>query len=305
MANNSFTLIVVPEASSRLHKLRLRLPGLYALAAMALVALLLLAGLGVSYTRMALRSAAYDELRAENQALRVANKNLEVATRQLNSRIRGLEDLSNRIHRLMAEDTWNNRLGLVGDGGVGGTLEDYPTSVMLANLDIQDNIDFAWSRAAELEGDLRFAEELAERRADQLLLTPSLWPVSGPIRSSYGRRRDPFTGESAMHRGLDIGALYGAEIRAPANARVVLAQRQAAYGNLVVLDHGDGLTTRYGHMARFNVQKGDQVQKGDIIGFVGNTGRSTGPHLHYEVRLNDRTLNPRNYLPVSPPSLAD
>jgi hypothetical protein len=311
MKKNSLTLIIVPEASARLHKLRLRLPGLYALLAIALIATLVLAGLGVSYTRMALETASYDALVAENHSLRLANKNLEVATRQLNTKIRGLEDLSNRIHQLMEEDTWNNRLGLVGEGGIGGADEDYSTSqiamatMMEANLGLQDNIDLVWTQATELETDLRFVEEVAERRADQLMLTPSLWPVAGPIRSSYGRRRDPFTGASEMHRGLDIGALYGTEIRAPANGTVVLAQRQSTYGNLIVIDHGGGITTRYGHMAGFNAAKGDQVEKGQVIGFVGSTGRSTGPHLHYEVRLDDRTLNPRNYLPVEAPSLAD
>jgi len=314
MTKNSFTLIIVPEASSRLHKLRLRLPGLYAFSAIVLIVGLVIAGLAVSYTRMALQTASFDRLVEENQALRVANKNLEVATRQLNTKIRGLEDLSNRIHQLMEDDTWNNRLGLVGEGGIGGATEDYPTAIMQMagmtdvaspRLDLQDNIDMVWTQAALLESDLRFVEEVAERRADQLLLTPSLWPVSGPIRSSYGRRRDPFTGETETHRGIDIGALYGTEVHAPANAVVILAQRQSSYGNLIVLDHGDGITTRYGHLAKFNVQKGDTVEKGDVIGFVGSTGRSTGPHLHYEVRLNDRTLNPRNYLPVDPPSLAD
>jgi murein DD-endopeptidase MepM/ murein hydrolase activator NlpD len=176
---------------------------------------------------------------------------------------------------------------------------------MLADLDLQQNIALVWNQAADLESQLRFVENVAERRADQLLLTPSLWPVAGPIRSSYGRRQDPFTGTTETHRGIDIGALYGAEIRAPANATVLVARRESTYGNLIVLDHGDGITTRYAHLAQFNVQKGTVVGKGDVIGFVGSTGRSTGPHLHYEVRLDDRTLNPRNYLPVGSPSLAD
>lgn len=308
MKKNALTLIIVPEASSRLHKLRLQLPGLYALGSIALVVVLLLAGLGITYTRMALQTASYGALVTENQALRVANKNLEVATRQLNTKIRGLEDISNQIYQLMEDDTWNNRLGLVSEveGGIGGALEDYPTSVMLDSLDVQDNIDLVWNQAAGLETDLRFVQEVAERRADQLMLTPSLWPVTGPIRSSYGRRADPFTGATEMHRGIDIGAGYETPVHAPANGTVLAAGRESTYGNLIVLDHGQGITTRYGHLARFNVKKGDVIQKGDVIGFVGSTGRSTGPHLHYEVRRDDRTLNPRNYLPVDPPSsLAD
>jgi murein DD-endopeptidase MepM/ murein hydrolase activator NlpD len=104
-----------------------------------------------------------------------------------------------------------------------------------------------------------------------------------------------------MHRGLDIGALYGSAVRAPANGKVLFATRQAAYGNLIVLDHGGGVSTRYGHLSRFVVKAGERVRQGDLIGYVGSTGRSTGPHLHYEVRLDERTVNPRNYLPISRP----
>ena len=305
MRKNAFTLIIVPDASSQLHKLRLRIPGLYVLAAGTFVLALIVSALGMHYTRMALKTADYDTIQSEIETLRVENKNLEVAARQLNTKIRELEDRSERIEEIMLSDTWNQRLGLVASG-IGGSVEDYPTASIIQGLNVRDNIQLARGHTADLDDQLHLVEQLVEHRADKLLLTPSIWPVSGPIRSSYGRRRDPFTGESENHLGLDIGALYGTAVSAPANGRVRYAQRRSAYGNLIVIDHGGGITTRYGHLSEFAVQIGDQIQKGDVIGYVGSTGRSTGPHLHYEVRLNDRPTNPRNYLP--PPntsSIAD
>ena len=305
MAKNFYTLIIVPNASSGLHKLRIPLSALYTVSLVLLVAFFAAVGLGFNYARMALETSEYNQLRQENTELKVANKNLEVATRQLNTKIEGLEDLSDRIQEMLQTDTWTQRFGLLDRRGVGGTLEDYPTAAMIARLNVRDNIGIVRDRTLDLEVQLGFVEQIAQLRAEQLLLTPSMWPVSGPIRSSYGRRRDPFTGQMEMHRGLDIGALYGTRVRAPADGRVLFAHRESAYGNLVVVKHDGGITTRFGHLSRFEVQAGDRLEKGDVIGYVGSSGRSTGSHLHYEVRLNERPINPRNYLPVSSRSLAD
>ena len=305
MAKDSYTLIIVPNASSGLHKVRISLPLLYGIGLTLLLGFFAAVALGFSYAQMALMTADYYELHSENTTLKVENRNLEVATRQLNTKIAGLEELSNKIQDMMLTDTWNQRFGLLDEGGIGGSPDNDPIAAMLASLDVRDHIDNARDRTVDLEGELRFVERIAETRAGKLLSTPSMWPVRGPIRSTYGRRRDPFSGQAEIHRALDIGALYGTVIRAPANGRVVIAHRQANYGNLIVMDHGGGITTRFGHLSRFEVAAGSRVQKGDVIGYVGNSGRSTGPHLHYEVRLNDRPLNPVNYLPVSNSSMAD
>ena len=305
MSKNSYTLIIVPNASSGLHKIHVPLWALYSVSILGLAIFFSAVGLGFNYARMALRTSDYDKMVAENTQLRVDNKNLEVSTRQLNTKIERLDDLTLQIQNMMQTDTWNQRLGLLESVGLGGTVGEVPTETMIASLNIRDSIILARDRTLELEGQLRFVESLAQRRKGQLDITPSLWPVAGPIRSGYGRRRDPFTGESEMHQGLDIGALYGTAIRAPANGRIVFAARQSAYGNLIVVDHGNGITTRYGHLSRFEARVGDQLRKGDLIGYVGSSGRSTGPHLHYEVRLNERTVTPRNYLPVNSSRTAD
>ena len=161
------------------------------------------------------------------------------------------------------------------------------------------DVEFLKGRTTELESQLKLLEQVAVRRASILRFTPTIWPVRGMITSHYGNRLDPFNGDSEMHFGLDIAALYGSLVHAPADGIVIYAQRKSAYGNLIILDHGNGLTTRYGHLSRFNVQVGQTIRRNDMIGFVGTSGRSTAPHLHYEVRMNDRPINPRTYLPKS------
>ena len=125
---------------------------------------------------------------------------------------------------------------------------------------------------------------------------PNIWPVEGPITAAFGERIDPFNGEGAFHSGIDIGAAIGQPVIAPADATVVFADFMGGYGRAVILDHGHGITTRYGHMKSLAVFAGEHVHRGDTIGYVGDTGRSTGPHLHYEVRINDIPVNPHKYL---------
>ena len=120
------------------------------------------------------------------------------------------------------------------------------------------------------------------------------------LTSSYGFRRDPFTGESAMHSGLDFRGPTGAPIYAAANGRVSYVGQKSGYGNVVEISHGNGMITRYAHMSKFHSRVGQEVAAGDVIGAIGSTGRSTGPHLHFEVRINDRAVNPRPFLEAAP-----
>jgi murein DD-endopeptidase MepM/ murein hydrolase activator NlpD len=129
------------------------------------------------------------------------------------------------------------------------------------------------------------------------LTLPTLYPVDVPYRSSsYGWRHDPILGIRAFHSGLDFSAAQGEPIRATADGRVKTVGRGPNYGKYVVIDHGDRLETRYAHASKILVSEGDLVQREDVIALVGNTGRSTGPHLHYEIRYNNRSLDPRQYL---------
>jgi len=125
---------------------------------------------------------------------------------------------------------------------------------------------------------------------------PNLWPVEGQISASFGERIDPFNGEGAFHSGVDITALVGTPVIAPADGAITYADYLGGYGRAIMVDHGHGITTRFGHLSNFAVAAGQYVHRGDTIGYVGSSGRSTGPHLHYEVRINDVPVNPYKYL---------
>jgi len=131
---------------------------------------------------------------------------------------------------------------------------------------------------------------------DSLLSTPSIWPVRGFVTSGFGRRRAPLAGSTAMHTGLDISNRVGTPVRAPARGAVTFAAADGAYGISITVDHGNGMATRYAHLNKALVKVGDYVQRGDVIGELGNTGRSTGPHLHYEVLLNGTPVDPMRYI---------
>ena len=142
---------------------------------------------------------------------------------------------------------------------------------------------------------VRYAVARREALADA---TPSIWPARGWLSASYGYRRDPFTGQRAFHSALDISTREGQPIYATAAGRVASASRSGAYGNLVVIEHGFRLTTRYGHLLKFAVRSGDTVRRGDVVGYVGETGRATGTHVHYEVWADGRPMNPMQLLPA-------
>jgi murein DD-endopeptidase MepM/ murein hydrolase activator NlpD len=131
-----------------------------------------------------------------------------------------------------------------------------------------------------------------------------MWAHLGKINNEFGYRRNPFGGRGyEFHAGMDIDGNQGDMVAAPGNGTIIKADWEGGYGNLIEIDHGNGLTTRYGHLSRVGVQIGDTVKRGQIIGLIGSTGRSTGPHLHYEVRINNKPINPRRFLPPDLPEV--
>lgn len=160
------------------------------------------------------------------------------------------------------------------------------------------------NQGGELAGDLgsteeigSFYEEYLKRMIRLVGFTPMGYPHKGRISSNFGHRSNPFTGESIeRHKGLDIKGNHGEIVKTTANGKVKFANRKGGYGNVVIVDHGNGFETYYGHLSKISVKQGQKVAAGDIIGKIGSTGRSTGPHLHYEVHRNGKILNPKSYL---------
>lgn len=289
MARRFYTCIIVPDASQRLHKLKIPVPMLYVLSAIGAVSFFVVVALAFNYVAMASRVADYGRLEAENAKLRVDTKQLQASTSRLNLKISALEDQTQKITQIFETDLVFRRLGKLPIAG--GSRENVSTADLVGNSP-QDSVDSLQARMRDLENQL----SLLDKRSEMIRSMPTIWPLQGRIGSHYGRRFDPFTGAPEVHAGMDIVAPMGSPIKAPADGKVIFAQRRGDYGNLIVLQHEYGLTTRYGHLSKYNVRSGQAVRRGDVIGWVGLTGRTTAPHLHYEVRLYDRPENPSKYL---------
>lgn len=162
--------------------------------------------------------------------------------------------------------------------------------------DILKTAEQVSEEAKGVEKALRFVESHINEQKAKLASTPALWPTRGYITDAFGMRTHPITGKRHFHNGLDIATQYGNKVYAPADGFVLVTEYTHILGNLIHIDHSFGFATRYGHLSSFAVKEGDRVKRGQVIGYVGNTGRSTAPHLHYEVIYMGKNQNPMNYI---------
>jgi len=161
---------------------------------------------------------------------------------------------------------------------------------------LAQKLDKLSAEATRQEQSLQELQAYFQDQKSLLASVPSIWPTRGWVTSDFGSRLDPYTSERVMHAGLDIAGPHGKEIVSPSDGTVVFAGLEGGYGNVLVIDHGYGIKTRYGHLSFIKVKSGERIKRGDIVANMGNTGRSTGPHLHYEVRVNGIAQNPRKFI---------
>lgn len=241
-------------------------------------------------------------LYATASALEIENANYRVATEALSGQIQGLQAAISELGAKAALDpalqsAMDKLPAVVKNRAMGGaTTQPAPRGALPALQSPENTFGLLREVLQGLESRLSLVRSDVERRSALAAATPSIWPAHGWLSSRVGSRQDPITGESDYHEGLDISADRGTPVYATADGLVKTAGREGGYGNLVVLEHEYGLETRYGHLSRFLVREGASVKRGEIIGLVGSTGRSTGFHLHYEVRVNGRLLNPLQLL---------
>ena len=252
------------------------------------------------------------QLRESHAALEIENANYREATRALAGQIESLQtaisDLSSRSELDPNLAKAMSRLpALVKSRAMGGTItdprkdQDLSYARTLSALAVpEDTFGLLRTLLEGLEDRLNALSRNVERRNALANATPSMWPAYGWLSSGMGLRRDPVTGSPDYHNGLDIAGERGQPVYATASGTVREVGYQGAYGNLIVIDHGFGLETRYGHLLKLLVKPGAKVQRGDIIGQVGATGRATGYHLHYEVTANGRLINPLQLLTQKP-----
>ena len=276
-----YAFIIAHTSRSKARVQRIRVEKKLVTSVITAVAVLTL---GLCYGLYGLtQQAAHLRTALENQRLRAENEKQRAELEKLNTRVEKVEDTSRRL----AEKS-----GVVDEPSVPGTGgPELPLDEMgLATLT---------AKMGRLEEDLRASEAVLRERG----YTPTVWPVNGKLEGGFGGRRNPFGGPGyEFHSGQDIEAPWGAPVVSGASGRVSFVGWQNGYGQLVIVDHGGGLTTRYGHLSHIDVAANQTVSRAQLLGKVGSTGRSTGPHLHYEVRINDQPVNPMQYLLQSVPA---
>ena len=288
MQKRYYILFVARGDDGHLRKIPIPIHYLYVLVVAAGIGVLSLTGIASSYTRMLSKVSSFNQLRTEREDLKTRYSHLEQVAKERDIQVASLGSLAKEVSSLY---------GLKSDPVlVDGSADERDVQVSNSLSQLYALKTTALSGAATTGISLGLVRNVTTADWVRANAAPNLWPVEGPITGSFGERIDPFNGEGAFHSGVDIGSAYGAPVVAPADGIVIFADFMGGYGRAIVLDHGHSISTRYGHLANFAVAVGQQIHRGDVIGYVGLSGRSTGPHLHYEVRLNDTPVNPHKYL---------
>jgi murein DD-endopeptidase MepM/ murein hydrolase activator NlpD len=282
----------IASTPGKLRKLIVPAYVLHGLTALALIGSITVVAAVGSYSRMLWKVGNYNALRHDQENLKKQYRDLQSTVKDTNQRLDSLQSLATEVAMTY------------------GVLRYHPAAFDQVDEDTanpKDSFDrtiqqysFLKRNAAAIaisSGGLRMMP--AAFFADSNY-TPSIWPVLGHITDSFGERLDPFSGEGAFHTGVDVAADYGAPVHATADGVVVTADTHTGYGRMVIIEHGFGLTTCYAHLSSYAVVAGTRIKRGEVIGYAGISGRSTGPHVHYEVRVNNAPVNPWRYMKSTP-----
>jgi murein DD-endopeptidase MepM/ murein hydrolase activator NlpD len=300
MSARRYTVVIADRTSGVIRQVTINLR-LTVLAVVGVLSLPILMGLGAEWSAR----TEIDELHVSNSQLQVENGSYRVATGELTGQIQTLETVINDLGARSQLDPLQARAmqklpAVVKARAVGGTTNAPNPAITEAAVAALTSPENTFGVLRELlrglENRLSYVRRDVERREALANATPSIWPAHGWLTGTFGGRSDPFSGEPAFHQGLDIATEKGQPIFATADGLVESATYTGDYGNLMTITHGFGLTTRYGHMASFAMKPGGQVKRGDVIGYVGSTGRSTGTHVHYEILANGKLINPLQLL---------
>jgi murein DD-endopeptidase MepM/ murein hydrolase activator NlpD len=281
------TIIFVPHARAKFRKLKVSHRLLFSIVSLVTSSLCLSTFFSVQYFTSLSQTHELSQLRSENKELQNANEQFGRSVESLRNQLHTVEDRTRKLAIIAGITT----LDEASKGGSGGArAEDLNASPF------RDDIDKMSFRSHSLNKDLNVLEQKFVAQSRLLSSTPSIAPARGILTDGFGGRSDPFTRQPGQHNAIDISSAVGQPVRAPADGIVVKAEWANGYGNVIYISHGYGYSTRYGHLHGFAVKPGAKVKRGDVIGYVGSTGRSTGPHLHYEVRVNNTPVNPLEYI---------
>ncbi len=283
-----FTLMILPHDSANIKKINITSNWFKVFAIVSIIFWLSSLFMFFSYFSLKNRVKQLSDVEKINLKQKVEIENLNSKIQFIETQLARLQNIDLRVREMVNLD-----ISSTGTPAAGG----------ISNAKSKDLIGMLEEKADNLEQEIKLREkslnELAEYLEDRkslFLATPSLWPTRGLITSEFGWRKDPISGVTEYHEGIDISAPSGTQVRAAAEGVVIEAGNDAGYGKAIVIDHGYGIVTRYAHLSKAYVVVGQRVKKGSVIGAVGSSGKSTGPHVHYEVRIDGVPVNPIKYL---------
>jgi murein DD-endopeptidase MepM/ murein hydrolase activator NlpD len=294
MGKKFYTIMIVPHAAAKFR--RLKVSKNFLVIAGSFLGLLVSAGL--MFPHLLLRSsqlrAALDKLTVENAELRKSNERFDASLADLRTRLAEFESKASKFALMVGVEDPNGGAQQMAAGGSSFDLKGLSPKATQSVL--EGEINTLKERSGALQDSFRVLDMAFQKQALLLSSTPSIFPVRGLMGNGYGWRRDPFTGMRDFHQGLDIVAPLGTKVIAPADGIVTRVGPSGGFGNSIFISHGYGIMTRYGHLSGFGVKIGQRVKRGDVIAQVGSTGRSTGPHLHYEVLVHQHNIDPVKYI---------
>lgn len=301
MRKRFYIIFVSRSEDGQLKKIPIPLHYAYGFVAAAVVGAFTITGMAGSYSRMLLKTSHFNEVRSQREAIRRDYVQMEHVAHEKDVQAASLGSLASEVSALYGLRqnkllTATSHKAALASAVPAPSNEDVPYQQSQEQL--SDLLNTAMSGRLSRALEVRLGSDAVLQPADLLSLadSPSLWPVVGPVTSSFGERSDPFNGEGAFHSGIDISSSFGEPVHAAADGIVELAAMTNGYGREIVINHGHGIQTLYAHLSGFAIAPGEQVTRGETIGYVGLSGRSTGPHLHYEVRIQNTPVNPHKYL---------
>jgi hypothetical protein len=290
MKGKTYTFFIA-STPGKLKKLIVPAYVLHGIAVLAIIGGITVVAAAGSYSRMLWKVGNYNALRHDQQNLKKQYQQLQSTVADTNQRLDSLQSLATEVAMTY---------GVLRYHPVAFDQSDNPVTPQDAFDRSVEQYTFLKRNAAVIaisSGGLRLMPALSFADSSY---TPAIWPVLGHITDSFGERLDPFSGEGAFHTGVDVATDYGAPVHATADGIVTTAENHAGYGRLVVIDHGFGITTWYAHLSSFSAIPGSRIKRGEVLGYTGISGRSTGPHVHYEVRVNNAPVNPWRYMRSTP-----
>ncbi len=300
MAKRFYTIFIVPDAAGKFR--RLVVPRFLPATGIILISLLVLgfAYLMHDYLELKTEYRNISKLTGERLAHQSKVSELKKQVYELQEKLARLSEFGRKLRNIAAPE----KVEEMDKGAVGGPDNKKPQGsadvLEKEKQSLLDSLDreltILSTRVSYQEENFKELIDLFSKRVDVILATPSIWPVHGWVSSGFGYRHSPFTGRRQFHEGIDIATSFGSTVRASAAGVVSFAARKKGYGRLVVIDHGNGFITKYAHNSKILVKKRQKVKRGDVIAKVGDSGLTTGPHLHYEVELNGKMVNPLKYI---------